>query len=297
MILQELLGEIPASTFLDEHFFRTPFARAGGCMNIADWTATKTCAELLPRPELDMLVTREGQPWEGEFVRSAAIGQEALLQGYTLCIRQAHRHSAALAELAARFEADFLAPIDVHVYCTPAEKPGFSWHYDAEEVFILQTEGTKDWWLRKNTVNPWPLVETIPADMRYEREIMPAMHCTLKAGDWLYIPAGYWHRTSAPELSTSLSIGILSPTGIDLFDYLRAQLLDDLRWRQRLPVLGTANPKSPEEIAARYQERFAEFAKDLQRKLENKRLLAQLTRQLQSRLATPVTPEVKASDS
>jgi len=273
MILQQLLGDVTAASFLEENFFRTPFARPGGCQNIIGWTAAQTCELLLPQPELDLLVAREGRPWEGSAVNSAAVGQEALAAGYTLCLRHADRHHPDLAKLAAEFQADFLAPIDVHVYCTPAERPGFSWHYDAEEVFILQTEGSKDWWLRKNTVNPWPLVETIPADMRYEREIMPALHCTLRAGDWLYIPAGYWHRTSATELSTSLSVGILSPTGIDLFDYLRTQLLDDLRWRQRLPVLGTANPKSPEEIAAQCQEMFAELAKDLQKKMTAKHLV------------------------
>jgi ribosomal protein L16 Arg81 hydroxylase len=297
MILQQLLGDLPAATFLDEHFFRTPFARAGGCIHMIEWNAAKTCAELVPHPETDMLVTRAGAPWEGAAVSSAAMGEQALSAGYTLCLRHADRLHPELAELAAKFQADFLAPIDVHVYCTPAEQPGFSWHYDAEEVFILQTEGTKDWWLRKNTVNPWPLVETIPADMRYEREIMPAMHCTLKAGDWLYIPAGYWHRTSAPERSTSLSVGILSPTGIDLFDYLRSQLLDDIRWRQRLPVLGSGNPKTPEEIAAQCQEMFAEWAKDLQRKLASKTLLTQLTRRLQSQLEASTSPAFRASES
>jgi ribosomal protein L16 Arg81 hydroxylase len=203
-------------------------------------------------------------------VNTAELGQQALAEGYTLCIRHADRHDPALAELAAAFQADFLAPIDVHVYCTPAEKPGFSWHYDAEEVFILQTEGTKDWWLRKNTVNPWPLVETIPADMRYGREIMPAMQCTLAAGDWLYIPAGYWHRTSAAAHSTSLSVGILSPSGMDVFDFLRNQLRDDLRWRQRLPVLGSANEKTEEELKAELAAHFADLAADLQRQLMSK---------------------------
>lgn len=273
MILQQLLGKIPAATFLEETFYRSPFALAGGCRNVIEWDARATCERLLPQDGLDLLVTREGHPWDGPPVNSAEVGRAALADGYTLCLRHADRHDPALAKLAADFQADFLAPIDVHVYCTPAERPGFGWHYDAEDVFILQTEGTKDWWLRKNTVNPWPLVETIPADMRYEREIMPAMHCTLEAGDWLYIPAGYWHRTSAPQVSTSLSIGILSPTGIDLFDFLRAELLQDMRWRQRWPVLGSANPKTEAELAAESAALLAELSSDLQRKLASPALL------------------------
>lgn len=278
MILQQLLGKIPAATFLAENFSRSPFALAGGCRGLIEWDAAATCERLLPQPGLDLLVTREGNHWSGEPVTSATVGQAALAEGYTLCIRHADQHDPLLAKLAADFQADFLAPIDVHVYCTPAEQPGFGWHYDAEDVFILQTEGAKEWWLRKNTVNPWPLVETIPADMRYEREIMPALHCTLAAGDWLYIPAGYWHRTSATQVSTSLSIGILSPTGIDVFDWLRGELLQDLRWRQRLPVLGSANPQSETEVAAECAALLSELASDLQRKLTSPALLREFLR-------------------
>jgi ribosomal protein L16 Arg81 hydroxylase len=274
-ILQQLLGKTPAATFLAEHMHRSPFALTGGCQNVIAWDATATCERLLPQPELDLLVTREGHPWPSAPVNSAELGRAALADGYTLCIRHADRHDPLLTKLAADFQADFLAPIDVHVYCTPAERPGFGWHYDAEDVFILQTEGTKEWWLRKNTVNPWPLVETIPADMRYEREIMPALHCTLAAGDWLYIPAGYWHRTSAPQISTSLSIGILSPTGIDLVDAVRRDLLQDLRWRQRLPVLGAANEKSDEELLTECASLLEELASDLQRKLRSPNFLRQ----------------------
>src|SRR5204862_57834 len=131
--------------------------------------------------------------------------------------------------------------IDVHVYCAPGASPGFGWHYDAEDVFILQTVGSKEWWLRKNTVNPWPLVEALPADMRYPREIMPVLRCHLLAGDWLYIPAGYWHRTQAGEESISLSVGVLAATAVDVYDFLRREVLASLRWRKRLPVAGRAS--------------------------------------------------------
>ena len=40
----------------------------------------------------------------------------------------------------------------VQLFVTPAETHGFSWHYDAEEVFIVQTAGVKDYLLRENTV-------------------------------------------------------------------------------------------------------------------------------------------------
>jgi ribosomal protein L16 Arg81 hydroxylase len=134
----------------------------------------------------------------------------------------------------------------VHAYITPPDQYGFSWHYDAEEVFILQTTGRKEYALRKNTVNPWPIEETLPADMHYEREIMPMMKCTLSAGDWLYIPSGWWHKASAlaGEPAISLALGVMPRTGVHIFDLLRREVLDSLLWRQRLPVMNAAGSEA-----------------------------------------------------
>src|SRR5690606_29599300 len=145
--------------------------------------------ELLARPDVDVLVGRQGQTYQGPPPGPDDV-RRLLDESYTIGIRHAERHYAPLAELAAAFHTDFAAAVDIHVYVTPAGQPGFGWHYDAEDVFILQTHGAKQWSLRKNTVNPWPLVETIPQDMRYRAELMPLSRCTLAAGDWLYIPAG-----------------------------------------------------------------------------------------------------------
>jgi ribosomal protein L16 Arg81 hydroxylase len=176
--------------------------------------------------------------------RSTPEQARALLgEGHTIGVRHAERHDGALAELALDFQRDFAAPVDVHVYWTPPGQPGFGWHYDAEDVFVLQAHGAKEWSLRKNTVNPWPLVETLPADMEVEREIMPVMRCLLRPGDWLYIPAGYWHATRAgADESVSLSVGVLSTSAIEVYDFLRRSLLSSLLWRcsrrgQRLTAL------------------------------------------------------------
>jgi ribosomal protein L16 Arg81 hydroxylase len=103
--------------------------------------------------------------------------------------------------------------------------------------------------------------------MRYEREIMPLMRCTLGAGDWLYLPAGYWHRAQAGAESISLSVGVRAPTALDVYDFLRASLTCSLRWRQRLPPGGAASPPEPEQLVRQYQALFAELGQDLARVL------------------------------
>jgi ribosomal protein L16 Arg81 hydroxylase len=262
MILSQLLRDSERHTFMEQHFSRLPYVEFQGCRDLVTLGTWSAVERIIQQPSVDLIVGRGGDRWEGTLPKCLAEAKAALAAGFTLGIRKAQRHDDRLAELASSFHVDFLAPIDIHIYCTPGGASGFGWHYDAEDVFILQTHGTKEWRLRKNTVNPWPLVETLPSDMRYDREIMPLQRATLAAGDWLYIPPGYWHRTEAGDESISLSIGIQSRTGIDVFDFLRPRLLDSLRWRERLPPAGAASRKSQDELVAAYSARFTELGKD-----------------------------------
>jgi ribosomal protein L16 Arg81 hydroxylase len=272
MLLDQLLGDAPRGEFIEQHYLRLPYSRAGGCQQLASYADWTTIERLLAHPDADVIVGREGKRWEGATPTTVAAAREVLSAGYMFGVRHAHQIDPSLAELAGQFQHEFAAPIDVHLYCTPAGHPGFGWHYDAEEVFILQTHGKKEWWLRKNSVNPWPLVETLPENMRHEREIMPMMKCRLEAGDWLYIPAGYWHRTHAladESESISLSVGVMALSAMDLFDALRGELLPSLLWRQRLPPLGAAQMVAMDELRERYRAVLRELERDLAKRLSS----------------------------
>jgi ribosomal protein L16 Arg81 hydroxylase len=171
-------------------------------------------------------------------------------------VRHAERQDAELQKLAQGFAQEFLAPVDVHLYATPQNAFGFGWHYDVEDVFILQLEGTKEYSLRKNTVNPWPVLDNMPRDLRYERELMPLMKCELAAGDWLYIPNGYWHKGDSKTDSMSLAVGIMAATGLDVLEFARKRLVESIRWRQRLPMFG-------EEVSHGMEDMISELGREL----------------------------------
>ncbi len=229
-------------SFVDRHYHKLPYASAGtaaSCCSLGTWDVL---AQMVTEADADMLIAHDGVLYAGERPATPAAASALSAQGYTILVRHAERHDDNLRQLADAFCAAFHAPVDVHVYATPAGRHGFSWHYDAEDVFIVQTCGEKEYALRKNTVNPWPLQEALPHDMRYESEIMPLMRVVLRGGDWLYIPCGYWHKAEAPatgEVAISLAVGVMSPAAIAFYDFLRPQLLQSLIWRQRLPVTGS----------------------------------------------------------
>ena len=271
MALIQLLGD-QLDRFLNEHLFRLPFSQPGGAESLARLGTWETACAILGQPAADAMAVRQGRQWDGTRPTTGDEWRALHDDGYTLLVRHAERHDGALAELAEGFARDFAAPVDIHLYCTPAGRFGFDWHYDAEEVFIVQTAGSKEYSLRKNTVNPWPLEETLPTNMRYEREIMPLSRCELAAGDWLYIPSGYWHKGDAREASISLAIGVMAPAALDVFDFLRGKLLNSLRWRQRLPISGEASGDADKTRAA-YSELFLELAADAAKELRDEALV------------------------
>jgi ribosomal protein L16 Arg81 hydroxylase len=93
------------------------------------------------------------------------------------------------------------------------------------------------------------------------------MKCRLEAGDWLYIPAGYWHMGQASEAAISLAVGIMSTTAIDVLDFVRTKLLDSLLWRQRLAPRG-ATAATDDDLVENYRQVFAALAADFQRQLD-----------------------------
>ncbi len=276
MSLTRWLGETALAHFIEHYYLRLPFSRSDDGKRDQALGSWDTLGRILGGADADAMIVRDNQRVEAEPPRDRRQAQELTDQGCTILVRNAQRHDPDLAELAAGFERDFRGPVNIHIYATPPGRFGFGWHYDAEEVFILQTLGEKEYALRKNTVNPWPLEETLPDDMHYEREVMPLMRCSLKAGDWLYIPGGYWHKAEAREMSISLAVGVMAPAAVQVLDRLRGELLESLFWRQRLPLPTDDNPEKMNQWREQYRILLDQLADDLQKRLKAPTFLDQL---------------------
>ncbi|HJQ80443.1 MAG TPA: cupin domain-containing protein [Lacipirellulaceae bacterium] len=282
MEIQSFFGDVPLANFITEYLHRLPFSLAGGAASACDLGTWDALGAMLGLPDGDVFAVREGRWYDGPPLTELGAIRALVEGGHTVFVRHAERHHPGLAELAVAFETTFLGPVNIHMFVTPAGAPGFSWHYDAEDVFIIQTQGMKEYSLRKNTVNPWPLEETLPADMHYERELMPLMRVLLKPGDLLYIPCGYWHKAEAiaekgsvpifseqkmgtdPEAAISLAVGVMSRAAIDVYDFLRQRLVESILWRQRLP-LPNAGGRSRVELEAMYRQLFEQLGDDLKK--------------------------------
>jgi 50S ribosomal protein L16 3-hydroxylase len=195
------------------HFGKLPYAQPGTARRAAELLRWETVARLAGgRPAPDALVTRDGELLEEPPPRSAEELETLLLRGRSVVLRHVQRHDAELQRLADDFAHEVGGDATLHIFATPKRHHTFGWHYDCEDVFIIQAAGHKQYQLRQNTVNPRPTVATMPRDLQFERETSPLAACDLLAGDWLYIPSGWWHVARPLERSLSLSVGVLTPS-------------------------------------------------------------------------------------
>jgi ribosomal protein L16 Arg81 hydroxylase len=272
--LQELFSDRLLNTFVEEYLHRLPFALPGTAERPDTWASWDTIERLTTTEGLDALLVRDAETRRPSGDADLTHLQKCCSDGWTIRIRNVQEHDEALRVLATSFQEVFRGRVNIHLYVTPPGRRGLGWHYDAEDVFIVQSAGAKEYLLRKNTVHPWPLEETMPEDLRYERELMPLSRVMLNAGDLLYIPCGYWHRTESPPDASgdaiSLAVGVMSRSAIDLLAPLRRKFADSLVWRQRLPVGTESN------LEERLKSLLAQLANDFSGTLQSPEFMAEL---------------------
>lgn len=222
--------------FLENVFTRQPFSlpdRARSLGHLLTWDVVR---EVIEAKRSVLRIIKDGKM----VLDDAAVGfDEAMAyyrDGCTLLLRYAERSHAGLKALADDFAQGFNTPVDIQAYCTPAGEQAFLWHYDVEEVFVVQTLGAKAYEIRPNTVHPNPLINSIPDDLKYEKEKTPLKaEALISEGDWLYIPSGWWHIARTRAESMHLSVGMMPVANIKLIDFLAQALAHDPVWRMRVP--------------------------------------------------------------
>ena len=262
-VLQELLGPVPVYEFLQRNLTRLPFAMPDRAERYKHDLTEADFAAIVENRRSILRIVRNGRLVQDNACISWAEAQAYHRQGHTLLVRYAERSSAKLQTLAEEFAHFFHSPVDIQVYLTPDKSQAFGWHYDLEEVFIIQVQGCKEYTLRQNTLNPLPVWDNMPADMAYDRETSRIrMTCRLEAGDWLYIPFGWWHIARTQAESIHLSIGVMPVVRLKLFEFLKQSLAHSHFWCQRLALMQpgeTGRPTVQEDDKKIWQDMRAEL--------------------------------------
>ena len=142
--------------------------------------------------------TRTGSQEATGVIDSAGVFRE-FADGATIVFQSMHRYWAALADYCRGLELALGHPVQANAYITPPGAQGFGAHEDEHDVFVLQSHGTKQWWVHERH------------DLPPSRP--PLIDALLAPGDTLYVPAGFPHSASTQErASVHITIGILTLT-------------------------------------------------------------------------------------
>ena len=172
-----------------------------------DWTVLDVVLRREPAP--DVLVVARNRLLALAAPRSEQEVRALFAQRSGLVVRHAQDTHPRLAALARAFEREFAARAHIQLFVTPGQSHGFGWHYDLDDVIIVQTVGQKDYYFRDNTVGD---IGARPPDFgAIERETSPLLSCRLLPGDVLYLPRGMWHVARACEDSMHISLGLEPP--------------------------------------------------------------------------------------
>ncbi|CRK55467.1 myc induced nuclear antigen [Alloactinosynnema sp. L-07] len=106
--------------------------------------------------------------------------------------------------------------VQVNTYLTTNEASGFDLHWDDHDVLIVQLGGEKTWEVR-GASRAAPMYRDAEPNRVSSDEVVWAG--TMRAGDVMHIPRGYWHQATRTDCGDGYSLhvtfGFVKRTGVD----------------------------------------------------------------------------------
>ncbi|MYU21156.1 cupin domain-containing protein [Streptomyces sp. SID8352] len=126
--------------------------------------------------------------------------------------------------------------VSANAYLAVGETDGFPLHWDDHEVIALQLSGEKSWEVRGPS-RPVPMYRDAERNRTPSEEVL--WQGTLRAGDVMHIPRGYWHtatRLGADSGGHSLHVtfGFTKRTGVTWANFLSDAARADESFRRDL---------------------------------------------------------------
>ncbi|MGB8202921.1 MAG: cupin domain-containing protein [Pseudonocardiaceae bacterium] len=167
-----------------------------------------------------------------------------LKEGATLVLDDVGPLDATL-ELACRALSWWAGEITrVNTYLTTHDASGWGLHWDSHDVLCVQLAGEKNWEVRGPS-RPAPMERDTAPNLEPSTDLV--WSGTMRPGDVLHIPRGWWHqatRTSQGDgCSLHATFGLTRRTGVDWLAWVADQARADELFRRDLHQHST--PKRP----------------------------------------------------
>jgi ribosomal protein L16 Arg81 hydroxylase len=242
----DLIAPVPLERFLAEHWEKAPLVSRGRRSDVfVSLFSAKDIDRILtvakPKPSRIEVVTEQGFVRENylnpDGTANVNLVMERYLAGSTIILSGLDEIWEPLSELARTLEVTLNHQTGMTVYLTPPGVGGVQPHFDTQENFLLQVEGSKHWKIYP-PLQELPAVRGSWAAVPRERIGQPIFEATINAGDVLYIPRGFVHEgraSDAPSLHITVDLAVCTWQDF-LGSALSALAERDPRYRRSLPV-------------------------------------------------------------
>lgn len=258
MDFADLIAPVPLQSFLDESYDRAPlhipatgeagerrrallpWGQLNAMLGIAGHWREENIKLILNGTHvpgehyLDETATRGGMVWRADPAKIEAL----LALGASLVVDAAEDASPALKQLGAMLSGQFRGAAGANIYCSFQGQQAFRSHMDLHDVFAIHTEGEKVWRIYRNRA-PDPVEQHGGPDAQAQIDAAKGpllMEVTMRPGDLLYVPRGYYHDALASsEASLHVTFSVARLYGRVLFGMLEELAMRDPAFRAYLP--------------------------------------------------------------
>jgi ribosomal protein L16 Arg81 hydroxylase len=184
---------------------------------------------------------RPGLDREGREAMMADLTQVGtwLRRGASLVCNDIDSLTPGLKAAANALEQGLGGKAQANLYCSWQAHQAFGSHFDTHDVYALHVEGEKTWRIyQRHFEDPiaHPFYKTLGQDFHDKHKGPVSLEITLKPGDVLYLPRGWYHDALASaKTSVHIAFGLTSVIGLDLISMLFERAVQDPLFRRTVP--------------------------------------------------------------
>ena len=286
MTLADILAPITPEQFFADYYDKQPLHVVGGAAKFASVLSWRGINRLLDQTHiwssqsLKLVMDGNAVPPEQYCTRATGRDGAALQQpdsrlvaqwvsrGASVVMNDVDSLTPGLAAVSDALEQAGLGKAQANVYISWQSHKAFPSHFDTHDVWAVQVEGEKSWNLWEGRAE-WPIAHPVFRSLgqAHHEQAKGRLRAkvTVKAGDLLYLPRGWYHDALAEApASVHIAYGVSAPMGMDVMNILSERVLYDAIFRQPLPRQdGTAAARfALTSRAAQLGQRLAELTRD-----------------------------------
>jgi hypothetical protein len=244
----------------DRQIVHVPASDTGRFAQLMGWEVLNELIERGQLPGENFRLMRNGKrvpkEWFAPEGRINGPALRALLrQPVTIVTLDIANLWSPMRKLVRRLEQQLGHNVVCGAIATLREGGAFQPHFDFQDLLLLQIAGSKHWQILGERA-------LVPTDERSKGTSPPSevvMEFTMRPGDLLYLPRGWWHKAESDEDSLHVGLHLATPQGIDFARWLMKNLEQEPLFLEDVPKYLGAQALAAYE--SRLKARFAEILK------------------------------------